>query len=245
MDTYYQIGDRVDKLYGSAFAKTPDGQIINDAGGRPLVKSVPQYLGSRNPDWVWAVNNTFRYKQFNLGFQFDGRVGGNMINYIQQQTFRGGRHINSVEGAMGEARLNDFKGIRSYVGEGVVVTNGAAIQYDVNGNITNYKDLQFGPNTTKTFLQDYISVYYRTNEANLISKTFGKLREVVFGYALPADLLTGSFIRQANISCVARNLLYFSKHKDLDIDQYAGSEGSSSLQTPTTKRYGINLNVTF
>lgn len=245
LNTFYKVGDRVDKLYGSAFAKTPEGQIINDAGGRPLVKSVPQYLGSTNPDWVWSINNTFRYQQFNLGFQFDGRVGGSMINYIQQQTFRGGRHIETVQGTMGEARLNDIKGVKTYVGEGVVVTNGAAIQYDVDGNITNYKDLQFGPNTTKTFLQDYLSVYYRTNEGNLISKTFGKLREVVFGYALPSELLAGSFIRQANVSFVARNLLYFSRHKDLDIDQYAGSESSSSLQTPTTKRYGINLNITF
>jgi hypothetical protein len=47
---------------------------------------------------------------------------------------------------------------------------------------------------------------------------------------------------------VGRNLLYFVKdkrNKDVDIDQYAGRGGSSSLQTPTTKRYGINLNITF
>jgi hypothetical protein len=52
-------------------------------------------------------------------------------------------------------------------------------------------------------------------------------------------------IKNASISLVGRNLLYFAKHKDVDIDQYAGSQGASTLQTPTTKRYGINLNVTF
>jgi len=239
------IGDRTDELYGSAFVKTPDGQIINDAGGRPLRNPVAQLLGYTSPDWVWAINNSFRYKNFSFSFQFDGRVGGSMINYIQQQTYRGGRHIATVEGAMGVAREQDYKGVKSWVGEGVTVSNNVAIQYDADGKVTNYKDLQYATNNTKTYLQDYISVYYNTNEGNLIKKTFGKLREVVIGYTLPSSLLGKSFIHQASISFVGRNLLYFSKYKDLDLDQYPGTDASSSLQTPTTKRYGVNLNITF
>lgn len=246
LNVFFKPGDRVDKIYGSVFVRTPDGQIINDpVDGRPIRNPVSQFLGYGNPDWVWAVNNTFRWKQFSLGFQFDGRVGGNMINYIQQQTFRGGRNIQTVQGAMGEARYQDYKGVKSWTGQGVVISNGADISYDNNGNVTNYKDMQFGPNTTKTFLQDYISVYYNTNEGNMMSKTFAKLREVTLGYALPQNLLARTFIRQASVSFVGRNLLYFAKNKDVDIDQYAGDQGSSSLQTPTTRRYGFNINVTF
>jgi len=232
-------------LYGSAFVKTPDGQIINDAGGRPLRNPVAQLLGYTSPDWVWAINNSFRYKNFSFSFQFDGRVGGSMINYIQQQTYRGGRHIATVEGAMGIAREQDYKGVKAWVGEGVTISNNVAIQYDADGKVTNYKDLQYAANTTKTYLQDYISVYYNTNEGNLIKKTFGKLREVVIGYTLPQSILGKGFIHQASISFVGRNLLYFSKYKDLDLDQYPGTESSSSLQTPTTKRYGVNINITF
>ena len=169
-----------------------------------------------------------------------------MVNYIQQQTFRGGRNIQTVQGKMGEARYQDYKGVKSWVGEGVVISNGTAIQYDNLGNVINYKDMQYAPNTTATFLQDYISFYYNTNEANLMSKTFAKLREVILTYTLPSKLLSKTFIRQANISLVGRNLLYFAGGlKDVDIDQYAGSQTSSSLQTPTAKRYGVNVNITF
>jgi TonB-linked SusC/RagA family outer membrane protein len=245
LDRYTQVGDRVDEFIGSAFVKTPDGQIINDAGGRPIRNPIAQFQGYTNPDWVWSFINTLGYKNFRLGFQFDGRVGGKMVNYIQQQTYRGGRHINTVRGEMGEARYQDYKGNKSWVGPGVVISNGVAIQYDNMGNVTNYKDMQFAPNTTATFLQDYISFYYNTNEANLIDKTFGKLREVTLTYTVPQSFLQKTFIRQANISLVGRNLLYFSKYKDIDMDQYAGSQTVSSLQTPTTKRYGINLNITF
>jgi hypothetical protein len=246
LNVFFKPGDRVDGFYGTAFVKTPDGQIINDAGdGRPIVNPVGQFLGYTNPDWTWGINNMFRYKQFNFSFQFDGRVGGNMIDYIQQQTFRGGRNIKTVEGAMGDARYQDYKGVKSWTGQGVVISNGTGISYDNNGNVTNYKEMQFAPNTTKTYLQDYISIYYNTNEANIISKTFAKLREVVIGYSLPQSILGRTFIRQANVSFVGRNLLYFAKNKDIDIEQYAGDQGTSTLQTPTTRRYGFNVNVTF
>ena len=245
LDPYTFIGTRADQFIGTAFVRTPDGQLINDAGGRPFRNPIRQVQGYTNPDWVWSVINTFGYKNFKLGFQFDGRVGGHMINYIQQQTFRGGRHIATVQGKMGEARYQDYLGNKSFVGEGVVISNGATIEYDELGNVTNYKDMQFAPNTTATFLQDYISFYYNTNEANLISKTFAKLREVTLTYSFPQTMIGKTFMKQASVSFVGRNLLYFSKYKDVDIDQYAGSQGSSSLQTPTAKRYGININITF
>ncbi|SHM27788.1 TonB-linked outer membrane protein, SusC/RagA family [Chitinophaga jiangningensis] len=240
------VGDRVDVFYGTKFVRTADGKIINGEDGRPINNPVQQKLGYANPDWVWGINNSFRYKGVSFSFQFDGRVGGSLIDYIQQQTFRGGRNIRTVQGAMGEARYQDYKGVKSWLGDGVVVNNGVPIQYDNNGNITNGDKLAFAPNTTKTFLQDYISVYYRNNEANLISKTFTKLREVTLGYTLPATLLHGTFIKNANVSFVGRNLLYFAKNKDVDMDQYPGADqGSSSLQTPTTRSYGFNVNLTF
>ena len=63
-----------------------------------------RFLGHANPDWVWGINNRLSYRNWSLSFLFDGRVGGEIANYIQQQTFRGGRHIETVQGAMG-ARL--------------------------------------------------------------------------------------------------------------------------------------------
>jgi TonB-linked SusC/RagA family outer membrane protein len=244
-DRFNQIGERVDAIYGGAFARTPEGQLINDAGGRPIALPKGQLLGYANPDWVWAVNNKFSYKNIGLSFQFDGRVGGELVNYVQRQTFRGGRHIATVQGAMGEARYQDYKGVKSWVGEGVVVSSGT-IQYDpVTGQITNYKDLQFAPNTTKTYLQDYISRYYQQEEFNIVSKTFSKLREVTLSYNLPVQALRLNFVKQASLSFVGRNLLYFSKVKDIDLDQYPGGAAYSTLQTPTTRRYGVNLNVTF
>jgi hypothetical protein len=247
LNTFYTVGTRTDAVYIRKFARTPEGSLINDGGGRPIVLPVAQFAGYSNPDFVWGLNNKVSYKSFSLNFQVDGRVGGIMEDYVRKKTFQGGRHIETVQGAMGEARYQDYKGVKAYLGEGVQVSSGA-ISYDpVTGLITNYKALTFVPNATKTYLQDYISRVHGIPEPNIMSKTFMKLREVVLTYELPADFSKKSPFKKATVSLVGRNLLYWmpdSKFKDVDIDQYPG-ESSIDLQTPTTRSYGVNINLTF
>lgn len=250
LDAFRKVGDRIDAFYGTALVKTPEGQIVNTADGRPipltsLNGNARRFLGYTNPDWSWGINNKFSYRSWSFSFQFDGRVGGVISNYIQQQTFRGGRHIATVEGAMGEARYQDYLGVKSWVGEGVTITGGTPV-VDLNGNITNMNELTVVPNTTATFLQDWISRYYNTNESNIMSRSYAKLREVVISYNVPASILERTFIHRASISLIGRNLLYFAEKKDMDIEQYASySQAGSGLQTPTLRRYGFNINLTF
>ena len=254
-NTFFKNGDRIDKFYSSAFVRTPEGQIINDAAGKPLSNPVSQFLGYLNAKYQWAVHNQFSWKGLSLGFQFDGSVGGVTTDYMRNKTMRGGRNIETVEGALGEARSTDndhagdpnYPGV--YVGEGVVVSNGTSINYDgQTGAILNYKDLQYANNTQVVQVQDYVSKYYNISEANLMSKTFAKLREVTIGYSLPAKMLSKSFISKVTLSLVGRNLLYFYKDKrfkDVDLDQYNYEVSGTGLQSPTTRRYGFNINVVF
>lgn len=245
LNTFFKVGDRLDQFYGRAFAKTEDGQIINDASGRPVYAPVGQPLGFVNPKFVFGINNKFHYRDLSFSFQFDGRIGGVISNYIQRQTFRGGRHIETVQGEMGEARYQDFLGNKTWVGEGVQIANDGKLNFDADGKITNLSELTFKPNTTKQFLQDWVSRYYNSDEGNLMSRSFGMLREVVIGYSLPSALLERSkFIKTASVSLVGRNLLYFAEKKDIDLNQYV-SGGGSGLQSPSTRRYGVNVSFTF
>lgn len=254
-NTFFHTGDRVDKFYGSAFEKTQDGKIIYDGSGMPLSNPVKQYLGNLNADYSWSIYNKFFYKNLSLGFQFDGSVGGVMSDYMHLKTMRGGRNIETVEGKLGEARLADFKNIGNnsyegtYVGDGVVVSNGVDIDHDSEtGAITNYDKLQFGPNTTPSKVQGWVSSYYALDQANLMSKTYAKLREVTIGYDLPSKWISKASLKKVTVSLVGRNLLYFykdSRFKDVDLDQYNAATNTTVLQSPTTRRYGFNLNVVF
>jgi len=253
--TFFKAGDRTDKLYGTAFVRTPDGQIINDAAGKPLVNPTAQFLGNEIGKFSWSIYNKFQYKNVSLGIQFDGAVGGVIVDYIHNKTMRGGSNAETAEGALGAARYQDWQNFGkagyngSYLGEGVVISNGTSINYDSNtGAVLNYRALQYAPNTQVAFVQDYASKYYNVDEANLISKTFTKLREVTLGYEFSKELLAKTFVRKASLSVYGRNLLYFYKDKrfkDVDLDQYNYATASTGLQSPTVRSFGINLNVSF
>ena len=85
--------------------------------------------------------------------------------------------------------------------------------------------------------------YHGTDEGNLMSRSFGMVREVVFGVNLPAKWF-GKSISGATVSLVGRNLLYFAEKKDIDLSQYI-TEGNSGSQTPSVRSYGVNLNFIF
>ena len=102
-------------------------------------------------------------------------------------------------------------------------------------------------NATKSLVQPFVYNAASIPDLNMISKTYVKLREVTITYKLPDNVFgKKSFVQAATISLVGRNLLYFfpNRYKDLDVDQYTQDSGSG-LQTPTTRNYGFNLNLTF
>jgi len=265
----YKIGDRVDQFYAKMEAQTPDGKVIHDESGFPIYLPKAQKFGHADPDWAWGINNKFTYKSFSLSFQFDGMVGGTIGDYVKRKLTEGGRGLNTVTGEIGAARLYESQhwGDAGYAGaiiNGKPIMSGDQVQvvggsgkvaYDpVTGVITNYKDLQYTPNKVATaWIQDYVSSFYNDAQHTSTSKTFAKLREVVLSYSIPAKLLGNSFISRIDISLVGRNLLYFF-HKDfhdIDVDQFPGRTQfngiarEQSLQTPTTRSFGVNLNVVF
>jgi len=213
-------------------------------------------LGHSNPDWVWSFVNTISYKNFTLNFQFDGRVGGVGVDYVYKKLLQGGRDITTVQGAYGAARLAEFnanpnddhsvKPTPTYVGNGEMITTTATPTFDAQGRVTNASELGLTKNNVPNSLQDYIGRETSFDERTLFSKTFTKLRQVQLTYNVPSSVLKGKTIRAASISFVGRNLLYFSKRKDIDWDQFIGTNTSvQSLQSPTLRRYGININLTF
>ena len=261
-NTYFHQGDRTDLLYGSAFVRTPSGTIIFGSNGEALVNPVAQNLGHTTPDFNWSFYNKFHYKNLSLGFQFDGAVGGVITDYMHKKTMQGGSNALTAEGALGAARYQDWKNFPlnnitpnpgytgSYVAPGVVISNSVAPNFDSNtGKVLNYGQLQYAPNTTPVFVQEFASEYYGVTEANLMSKTYAKLREVTINYDFPQTWLAHSFIKKASASLYGRNLLYFYKDpefKDVDLDQYANSSSTSTaLQSPSVRSYGLNVKLSF
>jgi TonB-linked SusC/RagA family outer membrane protein len=252
-DNYEKNGERVDLVYGNGFVRTPDGKMVIDPVSgvylrfSDLGSSAKKIYGHSDPDWQWGIVNVLSYKNFSMRFQFDGMVGGVMEDYVRKKTLQGGRHIESATGAFGEARPFDEANIAAYTGEGVNLTGAPIVLDPITGAITNMKELTETQNTTKSQVQPFVTRIASIPDLDVIKKTYGKLRELTITYNLPENLFGNkSVIQKASVSFVGRNLLYFfpNQYKDLDVDQYSQASGSG-LQTPTTRSYGINLNLTF
>jgi TonB-linked SusC/RagA family outer membrane protein len=269
----YYPGDRLDAIYGTKFVRDGQGDIINSQGV-PLSAPSTQFntnyglLGYADPNFAFGITNTFKYHNFILSFQFDGRIGGKIYDYEWYHAMNGGTAIETAEGAFGAARAADWASLQatgktgnggkgSYIGPGVVITSGTPI-YGPGGVITNLSQLTFAPNTTPVTTQAYVSSGLGSNfdEYYMISRSYAKLREASLGYSLPEKMLAGTFIKKVTFSIVGRNLLYFAARKDIDLDQYAsgydastralvGNDGSTNLTSPTARRYGFNLHLTF
>jgi TonB-linked SusC/RagA family outer membrane protein len=269
----YHIGDRLDAIYGTKFVRDGNGDIINSGGAPIQAPSQPDnaqlgLLGYADPDFSFGITNHFSYKNWTLSVQFDGRIGGKLYDFTYYHAMNGGTAIESATGAYGAARNADWVsynttgkvgngGTGSYLGPGVTILSGTPT-YGPGGVITNLSQLTFGPNTTYQTVQGYLSSDLGANfdEYYMISRSFAKLREATIGYNLPAKLLQGSFIKKASFNIVGRNLLYFAARKDIDLDQYAsgydastkglvGNDGSIDLSSPTARRYGLNIHLTF
>ncbi|SFS87999.1 TonB-linked outer membrane protein, SusC/RagA family [Mucilaginibacter polytrichastri] len=263
----YKVGERLDDIYGTKFVRDGNGNIVN-AGGLPVTSpggiNNNGLLGHANPDFSFGITNSFSYHGFSLSFQFDGRIGGKMYDRTYYQAMNGGTDLETATGAYGAARLAEWnstaEGTKSatpaYIGQGVVITSGTPVY--ANGQITNLSQLTFAKNNVPVLVQSYVSSGIGGNfdEYYMISRSYAKLREATLGYSLPSKLLQGTFIKKATFSIVGRNLLYFAARKDIDLDQYAsgynatdrtlvGANSGADLESPTARRYGFNVHLTF
>lgn len=231
-----RVGERMDRIFDYVYEKDPSGNIVYENNGFPKSDPYQRFIGNADPDWTYGVENTFRYKQFTLRFLVDGRIGGLIYSTTNAKMWWGGTHPGTVNSFRDDANA----GKNTYVGPGVIVTSGE-IQYDADGNIVS-DSRKFAPNTKAVNYIDYMintSNSANTNN-NYYSQTFLKLREVNFTWQLPGKWMSRTFIRDASLSLVGRNLLLFSKLPNVDPDT-----GKDDLQTPSSRSMGFNLNLKF
>jgi TonB-linked SusC/RagA family outer membrane protein len=260
----YVKGERLDALYDRGFVHDGSGNIVY-AGGLPLAPpsdiNNKKLMGYMNPDFTFGINNKFAWHNFSLSFQFDGRIGGKIWDEIYKDGMNGGTAIESATGDFGAARLAEWQSTNNgtvaptakYIGKGVKIVSGTPTFS--GGEITNLSALTFAPNDVASTVQNYITgALTGVTEYWMVDRSFVKLREVTIGYNLPANVIAKSkFFKSVSFTLVGRNLLYWAKRKDIDLDQFPAGYNDSDrslnnggfLQSTTARRFGFNINLTF
>ena len=248
------VGQPYGTLYGNAFLRDADGNILVNSTGAPQIDPSKKTLGKYTPDWIGGITNTFTYKGISLGILVDASFGGSIYN----GTFATGTYTGVLASTL-PGRAAEYGGL-SYYYPGNVKANGTVridpgvaapageIVYD-DGIIFNGVTADHHPNDKILPAQQYYKSFRTIDEANIFDASYVKLREVKLSYDLPARWIRPLHLEGVSVSLVGRNLWIIHRNVD-DIDpevafNTGNAQGLESLSNPTTRSYGFNLNLKF
>lgn len=237
-----KVGERLDKyMTTNTMMKSPSGELIIGDNGLPVRDTELKSLGHRGPSWTASWSNKFSYKNFDLSFLFEARIGGKDQANMNRQMWYSGAHPNSV----GWEREDYVEG-KPYIAKGVNVVSGS-LTTDANGNVVDTRVFKENdrPTDYKSFSEQY---YYRmSGETNAFDLSFLKMREISLGYTFRPQLLEKLNIgmKQASLSVVASNLFIISDFPMSDPDEGSGGMDENKLQFPSYRNIGFNINVKF
>jgi hypothetical protein len=220
------VGQPMAQLYGYGYLRDPNGNIVNDASGRPRRSADQLAFGSALPKWVGGFTNSFSFKGITASFLIDFKLGHKMIS---------GTHTNAYRHGLDKATL---------VGrdQGFIVGEG----------VFENPDGSYSPNTAQSPIQPYYETIrtYRMSEQSVFNAGSWQLRQVSIGYDFTKLLPENKYIRGVKLDLIANNVAVLKQwvpHIHPDQNGIIGDSRSGLEATglPVTRDIGFNLNVKF
>jgi TonB-linked SusC/RagA family outer membrane protein len=195
-------------------------------------------VGNREPTVIGGINNNLRYKDFNLSFLLDIRIGGGIYN---------GTEYNLLTSGLSPKTLNR----QSVTVDGVLSTTGEAVSYTYQSGQTYTVN-----NASKSgdyLIQQYWS-NYASNAYNMITNTnWLRLRSLSLSYDFTKFLGKNSGIKGLTASFTGTNLWLWTNYKGMDPEvsvSGSGTGGSGSMGidycgVPATRSFTFGVNLSF
>ena len=218
-------------VFEAYVAKTNDlGQIVVDKNGLPQNTDEMVKIGSINYDYMMGIGSALRYKDFSLSFDFDIRQGGLMFSRTHDITYFTGNAIQTA--------YNDRN---PFIVPNSVIDNGDGTYSENNIPVYGTTLYNFWDNGAEAM-----------GSGSLISKSYVKLRQVIFGWEVPKKWIAKTFLTGAKISLFGNNLLMWTPSSNTFIDPEASSFGNDLegnfgeySSNPSSRKFGFNVNVKF
>ncbi|MBS7562818.1 SusC/RagA family TonB-linked outer membrane protein [Mucilaginibacter sp. Bleaf8] len=254
VDVLAAVGQPYGTLFGTAYQRNANGDIIVAANGTPVVNPTKQYLGKYTPKWMGSINNSFNYKGIYLSFLVDARVGGSIYSNTNRTGTYTGVLASTLPGR-GTANgglsyyypANNTSGTAVQVNNGGAAPNGETVYTD--GMVFKGVKADGTPNNTIVPAQAYYKGFTNVDEAFVYDASYVKLRELKLGYTLPTKWIKSVGLQAATVSIVGRNLWIIHKNVpniDPEVAFNTGNaQGLEDLTLPTVRNIGFNINLKF
>lgn len=211
-----------------------NGKRVIGADGYYKLSSSNSIIGNINPDWTGGIKNTFQYKNLTFSFLIDIQKGGDVFSLDTWYGYGTGLYPNS-------AGLNDLGNPKRLP----IAQGGGIILPGVTAN---------GQPNTKRIEMYRVSLnpygWQKSPEAaHVYDASFVKLREVSLTYAFGEKLLAKTFLSDASISLIGKNLWIINKnipYADPEAGLSSGNiQGFQSGAYPSSREVGVSLNLKF
>ncbi|MFA0960871.1 SusC/RagA family TonB-linked outer membrane protein [Roseivirga sp. BDSF3-8] len=225
------------QILGSAALRAEDGNfLINQNTGLLIEDPDLQIIGDPNPDFTLGITNTLSYKGVTLTALFDWRQGGDLYSFTANQTI-----------SRGVLSYNDDRRDVARIIPGYLSNSSGEPILDEDGNL---QENNIPVSVNEMYFIDGLTWFddLLTYDATVI-----RLREVTLGYSLPKSVLESTPFGRASITLSGRNLFFFTPNipEEIGLDPEVSALGSGNgqglefLNAPTTRRYGVNISVSF
>ena len=238
---YAEVGKPLGEFYTYLPEKTEDGRTIVGSDGQPVIGTEIEDTGKNmQAKWTGGVTTSLSFYGVTLSATLDCRLGGYMFS----------RTKNLME-FTGNGIVTTYNGRKPFIVPNSVVVAGV----DADGNNV------YAENTTPIYLLDgsYQNYFDATGagqggEFFLIDRSFAKLRNISVTWDLPKKWMQKIHFEGISLTAYVNNAFVWTAKDNYYIDPETTSyatDGDLAAQfgelysNPTSRQYGINLNVKF
>ena len=227
----YREGGSIGDMYITDFQRNPDGTFKLNSSGKPMLETSADNIytvkiGNMNSKCQLGWSNTISYKNFQLFFLINGRIGGKVISLTEAYLDEAGFSQRTADARLA-AEANGW-----YMPDGrpameLPDRSGRMIAVEDWYSTVGARGSQYSP--------EY--VYDATNF---------RLRELSISYMFRNLLGNG---KNLSLSFIARNLFFLYKDSpvdpDISLSTGNGLGGFEIFNMPSSRSYGLNVKLNF
>lgn len=229
----YVKGGKLGDIYGYAYQRTDDGDLVISEDGFPgVVWDSLALVGNAFPEWTAGWTNEFSYKGLSMSMLWEWKKGGDVFDLGRRNAIRNGQLAET-------ARRHEQ-----------VVFEGVVLEYDDEGNITGEHANTTPVELTGRYFYRSSTKYNYAADVLLEDASWIKLRNISVKYDLPKSLFNKMFLEGASITLTGKNLFLDTGFQGYDPElNYFGSGsniyGYTGLRNPLTRSYHVKVNINF
>jgi TonB-linked SusC/RagA family outer membrane protein len=204
-------------------AETSAGDLIYDDNGIGYVNdNSKMYIGNPWPKMVYGIDINLAYKGFDLGLLFQGAAGLDIYNGVKALT----QYIYGDNNTTADVFNNSFFG---------------------NNQLTAQPRMGYF-DSSHTYVRDPNGNYYYMSSYFVEKGDYLKLKNLSFGYTLPASLAKKALLQNARLYLSAQNVFTLTKYTGIDpeIGGEVRARGIDSIERYIpTRLFSLGLDLTF